>query len=465
MTDPPDDAGERPVDILKAEQELFARRDVWRVRIMGINALGILHRHQGELLAILQGGGSVDVLLLDHHSDAFRERRDTEEMRHGRVANRLLKEMEASMAILRDILNILLHEYKRDIGALGQRFQVRFCDRTPTFSLLFVETEDGAQCLRRDLSPLPQVVVGPADGVLYGGGEAYQRNLRKFTAVWNEADPAPLNLLESDLVVVSPEKEDVPHIYAQAIDLHEQRRLDEASELYRTVLQLDKPGQPTEDQVSLARRFLPRVHTTRREPFDLRDLVVVIHPEAGRRLIGYHLMWEDDIDYLNDNDPADHEVVWIRYTEDGKIEGAWAFWHNQILTTARAVPDANAHGGRVRVNSQWGKHGSLLEGWREKIGIDQRLPAHPEFVTLEFTRLAKHRKAADGAYADRWPRRFEGDLADFTDFAVEIDMEKKLGEHDMIVVSRHANAVISQWYLPYNIRPKDDWPPDIAGPR
>ncbi len=42
-------------------------------------------------------------------------------------------------------------------------------------------------------------------------------------------------------------------------------------------------------------------------------------------------------------------------------------------------------------------------------------------------------------------------------------MEEKLDEHQMIVVSRYANAVISQWYLPYNIRPKDDWPRDIAG--
>ena len=59
---------------------------------------------------------------------------------------------------------------------------------------------------------------------------------------------------------------------------------------------------PTKDEAALARRFLPRVFTTAGEPFALKDLVVVIHPDKTQRLIGYHLVWEDDIDFLSEND-------------------------------------------------------------------------------------------------------------------------------------------------------------------
>ena len=90
-------------------------------------------------------------------------------------------------------------------------------------------------------------------------------------------------------------------------------------------------------------------------------------------------------------------------------------------------------------------------------------PPHDFFAPTPRGRLKTNREPSDAPYADRWPQRFEGGLEEFTSFPVQIDMEKKLNEHQMIVVSRYANAVISQWYLPYNIRPKDDWPRDIAG--
>ena len=458
------DEGQRR-DTVEAERELFQQAGLQRLRIMGINALGVLHRHRAGLLAILRQGGSVDVLLLDPNGEAFRKQRDSEEKRNGRVSNRLLKEMEASLAILRDILHILLDRSEADIEEIGQRFRIRLYDREARISLLFAETEAGASLLRRDLPALPQVTPEPAEGVLYDGdgNPAYGRNLRHFAEVWEKAEFVPLTLLESDLIVVSPTRKDVSHIYNQAVEIHKKRWLDEASTLYRTVLRLDKPREPTAEQALLARRFLPRVCTTISEPFALKDMVVVLHPDPQRRLVGYHLMWEDDIDYLNDNDPADHEVVWVQYSVERTVERVWAYWHDQILTTSSAVADANANGGRVLVMSQWGKHGSLLEGWREKIGIDEVLPGHPEYETMEFTRLKTNRRPSEAPYADRWPQRFEGGLEEFTSFPVRIDMEKKLDEHQMIVVSRYANAVISQWYLPYNIRPKDDWPRDIAG--
>ena len=209
----------------------------------------------------------------------------------------------------------------------------------------------------------------------------------------------------------------------------------------------------------MAKRFLPRVYATKSEPFALKDLVVVIHPDAARRLVGYHLLWEDDIDFLNDRDAADHEVAWVKYARDLSVEAAWSYWHSTILTTSQAVADANANDFRLRVNAQWGKHGSLLASWQEKVGIDAGVPGHAGLETLQFNRLkTEGRFPAVGHFAERWPERFEGELEDFVTFPVEVDVRKMIDENPMIAVSSYANAVLSQWFLPYNIRPKTDWP-------
>ncbi len=70
------DEGQRR-DTVEAERELFQKVGLQRLRIMGINALGILHRHRADLLAILRQGGSVDVLLLDPNGEAFCKQRDS----------------------------------------------------------------------------------------------------------------------------------------------------------------------------------------------------------------------------------------------------------------------------------------------------------------------------------------------------------------------------------------------------
>ena len=111
---------------------------------------------------------------------------------------------------------------------------------------------------------------------------------------------------------------------------------------------------------------------------------------------------------------------------------------------------------------QWGKHASLLEGWEEKIGVDQQLPDEPGFDSLDFDRLSKGRNETVGYYGDRWPKRFEGDLSDFVDFATEIDMEEVFARHQMVAVSEYPNAVISERFLPYNIYPKTAWPYETA---
>lgn len=454
-------------DTQQAEQELLGQPDVERVRILGINALGILHRHAADLTKILRGGGTLEVLLLDPESDEFRRQRDREEKSAGKVSNRIAAEMEASVATLRDILNHLLHRYNVDVEDLAARFSIRFHDRRIAKSHLFVESPGQRALLFRKIPAVPPlpgslarsklVTARPSETVsIYLTQETY------FTEIWNESKIVPLEFLSSDIEIIAPRKSDASHIYAQAMELHKKRHLDEASSLYRTVLKLEKPHDPSKKEMRLAQQFLPRIFTTRQEPFGLRDLAVVLHPDKSKRLIGYHLIWEDDIDYLDDNDPADHEIVWVKYGEDDQVEEAWSYAHGSVLSTSTAVAGANASNGRVKVCVQWGKHASLLEGWEEKIGVDQPLAGEPGFETLQFGRLSKGRNQTVGHYGDRWPKRFEGDLSDFVDFASEIDMEKIFARHRMVAVSEYPNAVISEWFLPYNIYPKPAWPDEAA---
>ncbi len=93
------------------------------------------------------------------------------------------------------------------------------------------------------------------------------------------------------------------------VEYHENRRLNEASREYARALALDPGRELTADEWTLARRFAPRLYTTPTEFFGLRDAAVVVHPD--RRLIAYHLFWDDDIDFLEDTDPCDHEVIWV----------------------------------------------------------------------------------------------------------------------------------------------------------
>ena len=78
--------------------------------------------------------------------------------------------------------------------------------------------------------------------------------------------------------------------------------VDEASREYARALSLDPPRTPSAGELETIRRFAPRVYTTPAESFPLKDAAAVLHP--SERLIAYHLFWEDDIDFPDDNDPA-----------------------------------------------------------------------------------------------------------------------------------------------------------------
>src|SRR5206468_11232176 len=124
----------------------------------------------------------------------------------------------------------------------------------------------------------------------------------------------------------------------------------EASREYAQALALDPPRDPTPDEWSLVRRFAPRVYTTPSEFFPLKDAAVILHPTD--RLIAYHFFWDDDIDFPEDNDPCDHELMWVRYSPDRmSLEKICTYFHGRLLVGGEAaLTDARANRMRPRVN-------------------------------------------------------------------------------------------------------------------
>src|SRR5690606_1370071 len=92
---------------------------------------------------------------------------------------------------------------------------------------------------------------------------------------------------------------------------HRRRRLEEASRDYARLLELDPPSVPSPEQARRIMELAPLLQTRIDEPFALEDCVAIHHP--SRSLIAYHLFWDDDIDFPEDNDPTDHEIIWVEY--------------------------------------------------------------------------------------------------------------------------------------------------------
>ena len=264
--------------------------------------------------------------------------------------------------------------------------------------------------------------------------------------------------------------------HQRAVAFHDARRLDEASREYAATLTLDPPRPPSASELSTIRRFVPRVYTTASEFFPLRDFAAVLHPTE--RVIAYHLFWEDDIDFPEDNDPCDHELVWVQFSTDGQaLERFWTYFHGRILNAGEpALGDAREHQMRPRVNVQWGKHGSLPYGWEALPIVANEGDIERKYLTLQtpislldYNRATwrklhtEGRRLKDNALARRlqWPERFEPDWNDFVAFTRLIDPLPFLERHQMVSVSRWNNAVIDQQFLTYNFRAKTEWP-DVA---
>jgi hypothetical protein len=263
--------------------------------------------------------------------------------------------------------------------------------------------------------------------------------------------------------------------HARGVEFHNARRVDEASREYTHALSLDPPRPPSARELTIIKHFAPRVHTTAAEFFPLRDFAAVLHPTE--RLIAYHLFWEDDIDFPEDNDPCDHELVWVQFSADGMaLERFWTYFHGRILPAAEsALRDARDHGMRPRVNVQWGKHGSLPYGWEslpitaDEGDIERKyLTTGTPISLVDYNRATwqklntEGRRLKDHPLARRlgWPDTFEGHWDQFITFTRVIDPIPFLDRHRMVSVSRWNSAVIDQQFLPYNFRAKTEWPDD-----
>ncbi len=242
----------------------------------------------------------------------------------------------------------------------------------------------------------------------------------------------------------------------EAVGLHRQGRLKEARAAYAKVLALDPPREPGAAELERVERYAPLLYTTPSEPLPLRDVVAVVHPDEP--LIGYHLFWEDDIDFPDDDEPSDHEQVWVAWNPaTNAVAVLYAWYHQHLLRSVKGAVTASRAGARPIVHVEWGKHGSLLEGWQEMVvdGVSILEDMRQTYARLH----TQGRRLAEYPPARHWPPRFAGTWDEFTDFSCRVDTRSWLRRKRMVTVSRWANAAINQLFLLYNFCPKWEWPP------
>lgn len=259
------------------------------------------------------------------------------------------------------------------------------------------------------------------------------------------ADPA-LDLEELGLESWEPfQREELVLLNRRAFTHHwPLRRLAEASRDYARLLELNPPRRPTRDEEGTMLKLAPLLSTHPEEPFALSDVVALHHPT--RPLIAYHLFWDDDIDFPEDNDPADHEVVWVAYEPlSGRPTHLHAYFHGRIL-------NAEFREDRPTFAVEWGKHGSLP--------MDRNgLAANPPNLQTHWSRLHERGiRFADHPLASRWPKRFNGDWRDYLRFQRTVDSRALLERRRLLWVSEWANATLDQYALTYNFAPKIEWP-------
>lgn len=267
-------------------------------------------------------------------------------------------------------------------------------------------------------------------------------------------------------------QENDPQAHHQAgVAYHLRRCLDDASREYEKALALDPARKLTAEQWALVRQFAPRIYVARSEFFPLKDFAVILHP--AKRLIAYHFFWEDDIDFPEDNDPCDHELMWVQYAADRlSLERVWTYFHGRILDGGKeALEDARRHHMRPRVNVQWGKHGSMPAGWQDLKILRDSSPPQSDPISLKVyneetfrTLSTQGRRLPDHPLGVRggWPRRFSGDWAAFSDFSRLVEPLELLDRKRMALVSSWNSATINQHFLTYNFRPKTEWPAQDA---
>ncbi len=228
---------------------------------------------------------------------------------------------------------------------------------------------------------------------------------------------------------------------------HERRRLNEASEAYARLLKADVPRAPTLAELELIRRCCPLLRRHAEEFFRLEDFVALLHP--SRPWIGYHLFWDDDVDFPEDNDPTDHEVIWVEYDpvrrEPVRVV---TYFHGRLISAPIAA------GQRPWVACEWGKHGSVPFGPDRMLVDTTGLQRNWQRLHERGTQLPDH------PLAKGWPKRFAGSFDDYLRLDQVEDPLRLLERKQMWLVTPWANAALNQQFLRYCFAPKTEWPPE-----
>jgi hypothetical protein len=253
--------------------------------------------------------------------------------------------------------------------------------------------------------------------------------------------------------LAAAESAELADLNRRALEAHGKRNLGDSTPLYKQLLALDPPATPTAAQRELVLRFAPRLNLVPHEFFPLKDIAAIIHPE--KPIIAYHLFWEDDLGFPSDNDPCDHEVVWVEYDPATlKVTRVATYWHGKLATTEAAAADADAHRGRPWIGVEWGFHGSVPFGAPGTLKIvDDTLRSH-----WERARAAMKSTAPRDPLARGWPAGYAGEFAAFTSFTVGLDPRPMLRERELVYVTRWANATLARYCLRYNFAAKTEWP-------
>ena len=184
---------------------VLLQRDIIRVRILGLNGLGVLHKYRRDLTKVLRRKGTiVEILLLDPDSEPFLARSDREETAPQQSTNgqpqftsgRIRAEWEASKAVLRDVVNQLVHEHSIDIGELSARLKIKKHQSPPEYSFLFVDTSDGGRFLIYNKYTNGPQLPGTAGGstLVYPVDKKFLIGETHFENLWKDEDTSEIRL-------------------------------------------------------------------------------------------------------------------------------------------------------------------------------------------------------------------------------------------------------------------------------
>lgn len=220
-------------------------------------------------------------------------------------------------------------------------------------------------------------------------------------------------------------------------------------------MKIDPPVGLNNKEKHLVEKFCPILLTQPSEPFSLKDVAAVFHPT--KPIIGYHLFWEDDYDFPDDNEPSDHEEVWIEYNPKTEtVKKVYAWFHSRVIESSEAVTEAMHHNQRAIIRIEWGKHGSLLKGWENM--YDSTGISYLEWMKATFERLKQGGRVKHHPLKNYWPEKFVGTFDDYIMFSKKIEPLEWLQKKPLMYKSQWVNAVLFTHCIHYNFHPKMGWP-------